>query len=179
MRRMCSTCSGLPVGIFAIPITISHTRLGSSVMHSADVKVVPDGLFGLEYARDGQKLYRFFALEADRNTMPVKRSNLEQTSYLRKVLAYRQIITQDIHRSHLGLPNLLVLTVTTNEPPRAQRDATHLSSNLWRQIGRTLWPRTHVLLAARGPLRLIRHDAPLAARVRLEVTIYILLLYLL
>jgi Replication-relaxation len=100
---------------FAIPITISHTRPGSSVTHSADVKAVPDGLFGLEYDRDGQKLYRFFALEADRNTMPVKRANLEKTSYLRKVLAYRQIITQDIHRSHLGLPNLLVLTVTTNE----------------------------------------------------------------
>jgi hypothetical protein len=100
---------------FAIPITISYTRPGSSVVHGADVKAVPDGLFGLEYARDGQKLYRFFALEADRNTMPVKRSNLEQSSYLRKVLAYRQIITQDIHRSHLGLPNLLVLTVTINE----------------------------------------------------------------
>jgi hypothetical protein len=100
---------------FAIPITISYPRPGSGVTHSAEVKAIPDGLFGLEYARDGQKLYRFFALEADRNTMPVKRASLERTSCLRKVLAYRQIVTQDIHRSHLGLPNLLVLTVTTNE----------------------------------------------------------------
>jgi hypothetical protein len=60
-------------------------------------------------------LYRFFALEADRNTIPVKRSNLRQTSYLRKVLAYRQIAGQAIHRTQLALPNLLVLTVTTNE----------------------------------------------------------------
>jgi hypothetical protein len=96
---------------FAIPITISHTGPGSGVTHTADVKVVPDGLFGLEYARDGQKLYRFFALEADRNTMPIKRANLEQTSYPRKVLAYRMIISRDVHRSHLGLPNLLVLRV--------------------------------------------------------------------
>jgi hypothetical protein len=100
---------------FAIPITISHTQPGNGVTHSADVKAVPDGLFGLEYAQDGQKLYRFFAFEADRNMMPVKRANLQETSYLRKILAYRQIITQDVHRSHLGLPNLLVLTVTTNE----------------------------------------------------------------
>jgi hypothetical protein len=67
----------------------------------------------------GSKVYRFFALEADRNTLPVTRSALQQTSYLRKVLAYRQISAQSIHKSHLGLPNLLVLTVTTNEPHMA------------------------------------------------------------
>jgi hypothetical protein len=72
-------------------------------------------LFGLEYVCGGQKLYRFFALEADRNTIPIKRSNLRQTSWLRKTLAYRQIVAQEIHRIHLALPNLLVLTVTTNE----------------------------------------------------------------
>ena len=60
-------------------------------------------------------MYRFFALEADRNTVPIKRANLRQTSYLRKILAYRQIIVADIHKTHLGLPNLLVLTVTNNE----------------------------------------------------------------
>ena len=94
--------------------TISHTLAGRGTTR-VEVKAIPDGLFGLEYAREGQKLYRFFALEADRNTIPVKRTNLAQTSYLRKVLAYRQIVLQDIQRTHLGLPNLLVLTVTTNE----------------------------------------------------------------
>ena len=54
------------------------------------------------------------ALEADRNTQPVTRSDLQQTSYLRKILAYRSI--QGIHNSQLDLPNLFVLTVTTNEP---------------------------------------------------------------
>ena len=84
-------------------------------MQRADIKIVPDGLFGLEYTREGSKAYRFFALEADRNTQPVTRSDLQQTSYLRKILAYRQLSIQGIHKSHLGLPNLLVLTVTTNE----------------------------------------------------------------
>jgi hypothetical protein len=100
---------------FAIPVSIKHTFLRTGTMQRADIKIVPDGLFGLEYTRDGSKAYRFFALEADRNTQPVTRSDLNQTSYLRKILAYRQISTQNIHKSHLGLPNLFVLTVTTNE----------------------------------------------------------------
>jgi len=77
--------------------------------------LVPDGLFGLEYAHGGTKSYRFFALEADRGTMPVVRTNPNQTSYLGKIEAYREIIAQRVHKTHLGLPNLLVLTLTTGE----------------------------------------------------------------
>jgi len=104
---------------FAIPVSISHTFPRTGAVQRVDIKIVPDGLFGLEYTRDGQKTYRFFALEADRNTLPVTRSNLYQTSYLRKILTYRQIATQNVHKSYLGLPNLLILTVTTNEPHMA------------------------------------------------------------
>ena len=75
---------------------------------------MPDGLFGIEYATGEKKTYRFFALEADRGTMPIVRSNQGQTSYLRKLAAYGEIIENGIHKSHLGIPNLLVLTVTTN-----------------------------------------------------------------
>jgi len=77
--------------------------------------IMPDGLFGLEYAAGGKKSYRFFVLEADRATMPIVRSSLGQTSYLKKMLAYREIIARQIHKLHFGIPNLLVLTVTTNE----------------------------------------------------------------
>ena len=104
---------------FAIPVSISHTFPRTGAVQRADIKIVPDGLFGLEYTRDESKAYRFFALEADRNTQPVARSSLHQTSYLRKILAYRQLSIQGIYKSHLGLPNLLVLTVATNEPHMA------------------------------------------------------------
>jgi hypothetical protein len=77
--------------------------------------LVPDGLFGLEYAHGASKAYRFFALEADRGTMPIGRSNPNQTSYLGKIAAYREIIAHRVHKAHLGLPNLLVLTLTTSE----------------------------------------------------------------
>ena len=104
---------------FAMPASIMHTSPRTGATQRADIKIVPDGLFGLEYKRDGSKVYLFFALDADRNTLPVTRSDLQQTSYLRKILAYRQISIQSIHKSQLGIPNLLVLTVTTNEPHMA------------------------------------------------------------
>ena len=58
--------------------------------------------------------YRFFALEAERSNR-VAASNLRQSSFLKKVLAYRDIVARQTHRTALGLPNLLVLTVTTSK----------------------------------------------------------------
>lgn len=77
--------------------------------------VVPDGLFGLEYKTAAKSSYRFFALEMDRGTMPVARSNGQQTSYLAKLAAYRDVIDRELYRTHLRVPNLLVLTITTSE----------------------------------------------------------------
>ena len=82
--------------------------------------LIPDGMFGLEYAIGSLKAYRFFALEADRGTMPVGRSNPNQSSYLGKIVAYREIIARQVHKTYLGLPNLLVLTLTTEESRLAE-----------------------------------------------------------
>jgi len=77
---------------------------------------LPDGLFGLEYSQSGAKTYRFFALEIDRGTMPVSRTNALQTSYVGKILNYHSALSREAHRHRWGLPNLLVLTVTLTEP---------------------------------------------------------------
>jgi hypothetical protein len=82
---------------------------------ASSLAVAPDGMFGIEYDVDGGKAYRFFALEADRGTMPVIRSNEKQTSYLGKLAAYREIVSTRAYKTHLGIPNLLVLTVTTSK----------------------------------------------------------------
>jgi hypothetical protein len=71
--------------------------------------LAPDGLFGIAYGPSGP--YRFFALEADRGTMPVSRTSTHQTSYLAKLAAYREIIGRQAHKTHWGIPNLLVLQV--------------------------------------------------------------------
>lgn len=100
---------------FQIPVSISYTYPRTHKTHRAKLKIVPDALFGLEYLNGNEKSYRFFAVEADRNSIPVFRNNLNQTSYLKKLLAYRQVVADRIYHTHLGLPNLLVINVTTND----------------------------------------------------------------
>lgn len=98
-----------------LPTSVSYPSPRAGQPHRSDRPLVPDAVFGIEYSREGQRTYRFFALEADRNSEPVLRGNLHQTSYLRKILQYRDITARGIYRAHWGLPNLLVLNVTTNE----------------------------------------------------------------
>ena len=100
---------------FRIPVTFAYAPPRTRTPQRITPAVVPDGLFGLEYAAGGTKSYRFFALEADRTQMPVARSNLAQSSYLKKLLAYREIAARRVFESHFGLPNFLVLTVTSSE----------------------------------------------------------------
>lgn len=100
---------------FRLPATISYTAPRTAKTIRTDTFVVPDGLFGIRYARAGKEWFRFFALEADRDSMPVWRGDLQQTSYLKKILAYRHVVSQGIYRSHLGLPNFTVLNVTVSQ----------------------------------------------------------------
>jgi hypothetical protein len=105
--------------------------------------VIPDGLFGLEYLREDTKAYRFFALELDRNTMPLERTNSRQTSYLAKLHLYQEIIATGRQRTHWGIPNLLVLSVM----PDQQR----VSGVITRLEGHT--PAAALLFKAVDPVR--------------------------
>ena len=77
--------------------------------------VEPDRVFGLDFQGAPENRRRaYFFLEADQGTMPVARKGLAQTSFFRKILAYRETWSQGLHRKHLGVPNFRVLTVTTS-----------------------------------------------------------------
>ncbi len=81
----------------------------------ATLSVVPDRVFALEHKDQTGQLQRVhFFLEADRGTMPIVRSGLNQTSFLRKLLAYEATWTQKVHQRKLGIHRFRVLTVTTN-----------------------------------------------------------------
>lgn len=97
-------------------ITYAPPRSGKS--YAFNRPLIPDALFGLEYTAGGKKQYRFFALEADRNTEPIVRNNPHQSSYFRKILQYREVIRRSTYKARWGLPNLMVLTVTTNDRHR-------------------------------------------------------------
>jgi len=78
-----------------------------------ETAIIPDGLFGLGYERAGRCTYRFFAVEVDRGTMPLTRRDDRQTSVMAKLRAYQSVTEERYHHHQWGVPNLLVLVVTT------------------------------------------------------------------
>jgi hypothetical protein len=87
--------------------------------------VIPDRVFGLKFTdKAGRKQQVWFFLEADCGTMPIRRSNPEQSSFYRKLLAYEATWTQNIHGTKLGIHRFRVLTVTSGaERLNALREA--------------------------------------------------------
>lgn len=67
--------------------------------------LIPDALYGIEYLIDGEKGYRFWALECER-TAPAWRSTAEASSTARKQAAYDALIQSRAYRQHWGVPNL-------------------------------------------------------------------------
>lgn len=88
------------------PMAIELHGLGEKVA------LVPDDLFGIEYANGAG--FRFFAVEIDRNTESIERKNLDQNAFGKKVARYLQILREKTYRDWWGVPNLNVLTITTN-----------------------------------------------------------------
>jgi hypothetical protein len=66
---------------------------------------------GIEYPAKG---FRFFAVEIDRNTESIVRTNMDQSAFGKKVTNYVSVLANDLYNKWWGIPNLTVLTVTTN-----------------------------------------------------------------
>lgn len=90
---------------FTLPARVSR----AGVVH--EFSVVPDLVFGLCPASGGQ---RNFAVEIDRGTMPVRRSDFSQTSIEKKLLGYLAAHSSRAHGRALGWKNFRVLVVTTD-----------------------------------------------------------------
>lgn len=73
--------------------------------------VMPDGAFALNH--EGKRSY--FFVEADRGTMPVTRSGPEQTSFRRKVLAYKATRDAGILWKRHCIPGFRVLVIGESE----------------------------------------------------------------
>jgi hypothetical protein len=85
-----------------------------------ELYVIPDKIFGIrDRTRAGDRAVKFFAYERDRGSMPVVRSNLAQSSILRKLIGYGATHRAGLHTAIYGLPNFRVLT----EAPGGQRVA--------------------------------------------------------
>jgi len=93
-----------------------------------DVGLSPDYTFAL-FLRDGRR--RPYIVECDRGTMPVERTSLNQTSMLRKFLAYEAGRLQSLHERQFGWKNFRVLIVTeSHERANNMRDLVARTSSL-------------------------------------------------
>jgi hypothetical protein len=89
--------------------------LRTKVSHKGTVRevgVVPDFVFCLA-VQDRSK--QNFMVEIDRGTMPVTRSNFDQTSFEKKMRAYLTAHATQQHYQRFGWKTFRVLTVTTDE----------------------------------------------------------------
>jgi hypothetical protein len=91
---------------FSLRVKLSH----KGVMR--DVGVVPDLVFGLDLA-DGSR--RNFMVEIDRGTMPIMRSDPDQTSFTRKMRVYLAAHAAKLHERQFGWKTFRVLTITTDQ----------------------------------------------------------------
>jgi len=100
----------------ALPNGRSQVQWQVKLLGGVEHGVVPDRVFALEYAGEKGETERvYYFLEADRGTMPVVRTNPDQTSFQRKLLAYEATWAQKVHQRKLGINRFRVLTVTTSE----------------------------------------------------------------
>jgi hypothetical protein len=76
-----------------------------------DIGVVPDLVFGLQFLAGPRWNY---AVEIDRGTMPVRRSDPEQTSIARKMRVYLAAHAAKQHQREFGWKNFRTLFVTTD-----------------------------------------------------------------
>jgi hypothetical protein len=106
-EEMNTAASRQPAGChpFALRTKLSHRG------KVREICVVPDLVFGLELA-DGSR--RNFMVEIDRGTMPVRRSDPEQTSFEGKLRVYLAAHAAKQHERQFGWKNFRVLTVTTD-----------------------------------------------------------------
>jgi hypothetical protein len=71
--------------------------------------VIVDGLFGSVFPDDTAA---YFPLEVHRNSMPVVRSNVDRTSFNRKLLICWEAWKQKLHVEQFGVNQIRVVTVT-------------------------------------------------------------------
>ena len=113
LRRAPETVRDLPNPL-AIPITLQPSPAFPELKQPYKVHIIPDAIYGIEKLIDGQRRYRFFAVEAER-TSPKKRGQLDLSSTEKKQRLYAELHRQGIALSHLGIPHLRLLLVRPSD----------------------------------------------------------------
>ncbi|HEV2878454.1 MAG TPA: replication-relaxation family protein [Candidatus Eremiobacteraceae bacterium] len=115
---------------FLVRAKISHQGL------TREIGVVPDLVFGFRFA-DGSR--RCFMVEIDRGTMPITRTDINQTSFERKLRVYLAAHSTGQHQRQFGWKTFRVLTVTSDQ--RRLSSLIDAAKGLWpyRGLGSSLF----------------------------------------
>jgi hypothetical protein len=89
----------------AAPVIIRPNQHLPSLAKPIVTHLIPDALYGVEQTIDGQKRYRFYALECEQ-TSPSRRSTPYVASTAQKRAAYEAFIAERRYREVWGIPNL-------------------------------------------------------------------------
>ena len=77
------------------------------------ISITPDKVFGLYFLdRPPTRSRTIFFLEADRSTMPIKRSGLYGSSYQKKMICYWESWRQNLYEKIFGCKAVRILTLT-------------------------------------------------------------------
>lgn len=98
----------------AVPVTIEPCSEFPNLRQPWPTHVIPDALYGIEYLIDGEKRYRFWALECE-HTSPAQRSDIKASSQRRKQAAYNALINSGGFKTHWGIPNLKLQMISGNK----------------------------------------------------------------
>jgi hypothetical protein len=118
-----STC---PANNFGWAIEIA--RKTKSGPRKIRLTVMPDKIFGLYFLnRPPARARAIYCLEADRATMPIKRSGLYPSSYRKKMTCYWESWRQNLYERMFGCRAIRILTITkATESVNAQERIRHM-----------------------------------------------------
>lgn len=143
--------------VLGSPDTIAPSKWTVPVQDADRIEqigVVPDRVFGIRTKTKPAQTLWFF-LEVDRATMPVHRNGLRQTSFRRKLVAYRETWRQGLLKDRF--PRFRVLTVTTS--PERVRNLIAACADLSSGNGLFLFTDKTSLLDHGDPLTHAWHSA--------------------
>ncbi len=89
----------------AVPVTIAPNKHLPFLKKPFDTHLVPDALYGIEQVVEGEKRYRFYAVECE-NRSPKRRSTARYSSLALKRAAYEALVGARLHRTIWGIPNI-------------------------------------------------------------------------
>ena len=98
----------------SVPVTIHPSADYPLIRSRLDTHIIPDALYGIEYLINGEKRYRFWALECQRKS-PITRKTTKASSLALKQAAYAALINSRRYRQHWGIPNLKLHVVALKD----------------------------------------------------------------